>query len=122
MILSQDSIKPIYLQIAEHIEDEILTGILPEESQVYSTNQIAAQYHINPATAGKGINILVDQGVLYKKRGLGMFVSKGAITIIQEKRKESFYHEYLAKMLLEAKKLGIDKEDLINMIKRDQTM
>ena len=70
--------KSIYLQIAEQIEDSILQNALEEESQVPSTNQMAALYRINPATAGKGINILVDNGILYKQRGIGMFVAAGA--------------------------------------------
>jgi DNA-binding transcriptional regulator YhcF (GntR family) len=117
MFLSNDSTKPIYIQIAEQIEDEILTKVLTEGSQVYSTNQISSLYHINPATAGKGINLLVDEGILYKKRGLGMFVADGAVKLIQKKRKQSFYNDYLITTLTEAAKLGITKDDLVNMIK-----
>ncbi len=107
MLLSNESPKPIYIQIAEGIEDDILTGRLAEGAQVYSTNQIAKAYQINPATAGKGINILVDDGILYKRRGLGMFVGDGAGVKIRLKRRESFYNDYLVKALLEAKKVGI---------------
>ena len=70
--------KSIYLQISEMIETDILRGILLEEEQVPSTNELAKRYTINPATAGKGVNLLVDEGILYKKRGIGMFVSAGA--------------------------------------------
>ncbi|MBE3558523.1 MAG: GntR family transcriptional regulator [Ktedonobacteraceae bacterium] len=69
-----DDSRPIFVQIAERIENDIINGEIPEETQVPSTNQFASFYHINPATAAKGINLLVDQGILYKKRGLGMFV------------------------------------------------
>ena len=73
-----DDSRPLFLQIAEQIENDIIDGALPEESQVPSTNEFAAFHRINPATAGKGVNLLVDDGVLYKKRGIGMFVAEGA--------------------------------------------
>ncbi|OEF97508.1 GntR family transcriptional regulator [Desulfuribacillus alkaliarsenatis] len=116
MLLSHDSTKPIYMQIAEQIEDEILTSVLKEGDQVYSTNQIASMYKINPATAGKGINLLVDDGILHKRRGLGMFVSDGAVAIIQANRKQLFYDDYMLKALIEAKKLNISKNELLNYI------
>ncbi len=110
--------KPIYLQIADSIEDDIIKDIIEEESQVPSTNQMAILYKINPATAGKGINLLVDQGILYKKRGIGMFVSTGAGKIIKEKRKSKFYEKYIASLLEEAKNLDIGVDELIRMIKK----
>lgn len=117
MVFFENSIKPIYLQIAEWIEDEILKGNLQEEDQVLSTNQFASFYKINPATAGKGLNILVEQNILYKKRGIGMFVSKDARQIIIQKRKKSFFEEYIQKLLQEAEKLDISSEEIIDMIK-----
>ncbi len=114
-ILIDDS-KPIYLQVAEGIEDDVLNGILNEEEQVMSTNQFASVYGINPATAGKGINMLVDEGILFKKRGVGMFVKVGAKEYIKKKRKNVFLQEYVAKMISEAKKLDITSEELIEMI------
>ena len=116
MKLSVDDIKPIYIQIAEGIEDDILKGILQEEEQCLSTNQFAVMYQINPATAAKGINALVDEGILYKKRGIGMFVATGARKQIVEKRKKEFFNEYVMKMLLEAEKLGITRGDIIQML------
>ncbi|OUM98313.1 MAG: GntR family transcriptional regulator [Paenibacillaceae bacterium ZCTH02-B3] len=110
--------KPIFQQIAERIEDDILSGALPEESQVPSTNQFAAYYRINPATAAKGVNLLVEQGILYKRRGIGMFVATGAREAVLEKRRRQFYDQYVAAMLAEAEKLGITREDLIEMIRR----
>ena len=86
-----DDNKSIYLQIAESIEDDILKGILEEEGQVPSTTQMAVTYRINPATAAKGVNIMVDEGIIYKKRGIGMFVSTGAKEKIINKRKNEFY-------------------------------
>lgn len=116
MLIDFNSEKPIYLQLAEAIEDNILKGIFEEEAQIVSTTEISVKYKINPATAGKGVNVLVDEGILYKKRGLGMFVSAGAKRRILEKRRNSFYKEYVQSLLEEAAKLSISNEDIINMI------
>lgn len=110
--------KSIYLQIAESIEDDIIRGIIEEETQIPSTNQMAVIYKINPATAGKGINLLVDRGILYKRRGIGMFVASDAKKAIQEERKSSFYDKFVVTLLEEAKNLGIGAEDLIEMIRK----
>lgn len=111
--------KPIYIQISEMIEQDILRGIILEEERVPSTNELAKLYQINPATAAKGINILVDKGIMYKKRGIGMFVSTGAKKKIKEKRKEEFYDNFIKRLLIEAESIGISKEELVNMINRD---
>ncbi|WP_079912606.1 GntR family transcriptional regulator [Paenibacillus sp. 32352] len=113
-----DDSRPIFVQIAEKIEDDIVEGRLPEESQVPSTNQFASFYQINPATAAKGVNLLVDQGILYKKRGIGMFVSTGARKELLEKRKHQFYEQFVVTMIREAEKLGITKEQLSEMIQK----
>ena len=110
--------KSIYLQISEMIETDILRGILLEEEQVPSTNELAKLYTINPATAAKGINLLVDQGILYKKRGIGMFVAEGAKGQIIEKRKSSFYDRFVRGLVEEAHSLAITEEELIAMIRR----
>ena len=107
-ILTQE--KSIYLQIAEMIETDILRDILLEEERVPSTNELAKLYAINPATAAKGVNILVDEGVLYKKRGIGMFVSAGAKEAILSRRKNEFYDNYVKKLLEEAASIGLGKE------------
>lgn len=111
-----DDSRPIFVQIAERIEDDIIEKRLPEETQVPSTNQFAAFYQINPATAAKGVNLLVEQGILYKKRGIGMFVASGARTRLIEKRKAEFYNQYVVTILQEAEKLGITPEQLTEMI------
>lgn len=108
--------KSIYIQIKEMIETDILRDILLEEERVPSTNELAKLYAINPATAAKGVNLLVDEGILYKKRGIGMFVAEGAKKTIQKRRKENFFETYIQGMLTEAASLGITKEDLIDMI------
>ncbi len=110
--------KSIYLQIAESMEDDIIRGNIEEETQIPSTNQMAVLYKINPATAGKGINILVDRGIIYKRRGIGMFVTNGAKKAIQDTRKTNFYEKYIASLLNEAKNLGIETDELIEMIKK----
>jgi DNA-binding transcriptional regulator YhcF (GntR family) len=83
---------------------------------VLSTNELAKLYSINPATAAKGVNLLVEAGILYKKRGIGMFVAKGAKEEIKKKRKSQFYENYIAVMLSEAERLGISREELVHMI------
>lgn len=118
MRLDFASEKPIYLQLAEAIEDDILKGIFEEDSQVVSTTELAVTLRINPATAGKGLNLLVDEGILYKKRGVGMFVSVGAREMILKKRKDGFYRSFVVKLLDEARKLNISVEEVIAMIER----
>jgi len=113
-----DDGRPIFIQIAERIEDDIIEGGLPEESQVPSTNQFAHFYKINPATAAKGVNLLVDEGILYKKRGIGMFVAEGARLKVIEKRKKQFFEQYVVTMIREAEKLGITAEQLMDMIRK----
>jgi DNA-binding transcriptional regulator YhcF (GntR family) len=113
-----DENRPIFVQIAERIEEDILAGRQAEEEQVPSTNQFAALYQINPATAAKGVNLLVDQGILYKKRGMGMFVATGSRERLMEKRRELFFEQYVVAMLREATKLGIEEEQLIKMIQK----
>jgi len=116
-----DESRPIFVQIAEQIENDILGGALPEETQVPSTNEFAAFYRINPATAGKGVNVLVDDGILYKKRGIGMFVSLGSRDRIETKRREQFEDEYLRPLIAEAAKLGISPDNLAAMIRKEGT-
>ena len=120
MSLQMDDSRPIFVQIAERIENDIIDGAMPEESQVPSTNQFAAFYQINPATAAKGVNLLVDQGILYKRRGIGMFVATGAKARLMEQRKEHFYEQYVVTMIGEAKKLGITVDQLTDMIRRGE--
>ena len=114
-ILTQE--KSIYIQIKEMIESDILRDILLEEERVPSTNELAKLYAINPATAAKGVNLLVDEGILYKKRGIGMFVAEGAKEQIMKKKKEHFYDDYIKSLMAEARNLGITKQELIAMIK-----
>ena len=116
-ILTQE--KSIYLQISEMIKNDILRDIIQEEERVPSTNEFARLYAINPATAAKGVNILVEEGVLYKKRGIGMFVATGAKERIMNQRKEEFYDNFIKALINEANNLGITKEELIAMINKE---
>jgi GntR family transcriptional regulator len=111
-----DESRPIFLQIAEAIENDIISGALAEETQVPSTNEFAAFYRINPATALKGVSLLVDEGILYKKRGIGMFVAEGAQERIVTQRRDRFSEEYVRPLVQEADKLGISAAELATMI------
>lgn len=108
----------IYQQIAQKIEDDILRGVYQEEEQVPSTNELARAYHINPATAAKGLNLLTAEGILYKRRGLGMFVSPGAAEAVRAKRRASFYDGYVKPLVKEGTSLGLTQEELLAMIAR----
>lgn len=110
--------KPIFLQIAEQLEDSIFTGIFSEETKIPSTNEISALLNINPHTVLKGMNMLVDEEIIYKKRGLGMFVKEGAVKKIRKKRQGQFYDQYIASLVEEASKLGMSKEEVIALIER----
>ncbi|EHK86883.1 GntR family transcriptional regulator [Saccharomonospora azurea] len=111
-----DDGRPLFVQIAEQIEDAIIDGSLPEESRAPSTNELAAFHRINPATAANGINKLVADGLLYKKRGVGMFVATGARDTLLGRRRNAFAEKYIAPLLAEARRLGMDAEDLKKLI------
>lgn len=120
MDFDQNDMKPIFIKIAEGIEDDIMNEILLEEDQAYSQNQLAKQLGVNPATALKGLNLLVDEGILFKKRGVGMYVANGARKIIIKKRKQVFLSKLLNEVILEAKKLNITKAEVIDMLNKKE--
>ena len=121
MLLDFRSEKPIYIQLAESIEDDILKGVFEEEGQIPSTTEMSIALKINPATSAKGVGLLVDEGIVYKKRGLGMFVSSGARKLIEGKRRKAFYNDFLLALLNEAGKLNIGRDEVIEMIGRSKT-
>lgn len=118
MTMSFDGERPIFIQLAKQLEDAILAGIYAEEQQIPSITEYSVAYKINPATALKGINILVDEGLLYKKRGLGMFVADGARQALIRRRQESFFTERIVPLVQEAKNLGMTMPELDKMIER----
>lgn len=118
MKLDFGSDKPIFLQIAEGVEDAILSGAFPEGGQIPSTTEFSVTYKINPATANKGFGLLVDKGIIFKKRGVGMFVEEGALEKLREERREGFYAGFVESLVEEARRLGLTAEDVRDMIER----
>ncbi len=112
-----DDRSPIYQQIADKIKEDILSGALREDEQVMSTNQYAAYYRINPATAAKGFHQLVDEGVLYKRRGIGMFVAPDARDRLRTQRRERFFDEVVDPMIDQAKILGIPVGEIVDRLR-----
>jgi len=114
-----DDSRPIFVQIAERIAGDILAGSLAEEEQVPSTNEMAAFYRINPATVAKGMGELISAGVLYKKRGIGMFVSAGARARLRSERREAFVEQYVMPLIHEAANLAISPVELRQIIDKE---
>lgn len=114
--LSQE--RPIFLQIADMLKDAILSGAYAEDSQIPSITELSVACNINPATALKGVSLLVEEGLLFKKRGLGMFVSQGARQALIRQRRESFYRDYIEPMIREARHLEINSGELMEMTER----
>lgn len=110
--------RPIFMQIKETIEDDILQGRLGADDKIPSTNELVAYYSINPVTVMKGVSLLVDEGIVYKKRGVGMFVSPDAREKLMEKYKPAFFDEYVKETVEKSKQLSIPKDALIEMIDR----
>lgn len=110
--------RPLFLQIAEMLENGIASGAYAEGAPVPSTTELAVAYAINPATALKGVTMLVDRGLIYKRRGVGMFVAEGARESILEERRRSFEENHVEPLVQAAQELSIPKEDVIKMIER----
>ncbi|WP_089751638.1 GntR family transcriptional regulator [Halobacillus alkaliphilus] len=121
MILNTDGTKPIYLQIADWIENEILNGDLAEDKKVYSQYKLADMYNINPATAAKGLTKLAEEGILYDRRGIGKFVSSEAIKIIKDKRKNHTLKSMVEDLVQEAERLDMSETELILLIKETKS-
>ena len=109
---------PIYVQIAESIKDHILDGTLRENEQITSTTVISKDYDLSIPTVNKGINLLVNEGLVYKKRGIGMFVARGAVEKIRQRRRDDFYDKYIRSAVAEAKKLGLSEKEMTELVKR----
>ncbi|ROR97340.1 DNA-binding transcriptional regulator YhcF (GntR family) [Salana multivorans] len=112
-----DESRPIFLQVAEAVEDSIVSGALAEEGRAPSTNELVAFYRINPATAAKGIGLLVEKGVLYKQRGIGMFVATGARAALLAERRAALVERYVDPLLGEARTLGLTAADVVELVR-----
>jgi GntR family transcriptional regulator len=116
-VASLDEGTPLFVQIADQLADDIVDGVLTEGERAPSTNELAAFYRINPATAAKGINVLVEEALLEKRRGIGMFVASGAREQLRQRRRKRFAEQYLEPTLAEARRLGIDTDTLVFLIR-----
>ena len=117
LILKQDGLKPIYQQIAEWLEMEILNDHFTENQKVFSQYQLAELFTVNPATAAKGLTLLAEEGIIYKKRGLGMFVSAEAKEHIMDERKNQVLKQMIEELVSESINLNVKEEELIQMIR-----
>lgn len=118
MNVDPDRETPLFVQIAESIEDDVFTGLYVEGDRVPSTNEVAALFGINPHTVLKGMNILVDEGIIHKRRGMGMFVSDGALERIRSKRQAAFFERYVEALVAEAGKLGMGKAQVLALVEK----
>lgn len=118
MVFTFSGDKPLYIQIAQQLEDAIFTGVYTEETQIPSTTELSVSLQMNPATVLKGMNILVDEKIIYKKRGLGMFVCTGAVEIIKKKRQENFFENFVTPLVKESQKLGLNEDEIKILIER----
>jgi len=115
----EDDGRPIFLQLADQIADGVADGMYPSDTAVPSTNELAAFYRINPATAQKAVSLLADRGVLFKKRGIGMFVAPGARDLLLAQRRERFAAQFVAPLVAEARRLGLSEDNLTRLITKE---
>ena len=116
-----DDASPIFQQLADSLSDEVLRGVYAEGDQVPSINELAAFHRINPATANRAVALLVDQGVLVKRRGVGMFVADGARDLIRTARRTAFTERFVVPLLAEARTLGIHPDTLVDLLRKEAT-
>lgn len=107
-----DDASPIYLQIAEEIRTQILSGDLAEGARLTSTTEYATRYRINPATANKAVSLLVDEGLVVKRRGIGMFVTQGALERLRRSRRTTYTDDVLHPALDTGLALGLSPAEL----------
>lgn len=117
--INANSEKPLFEQVADIFEEDILMGKYTADEPILSTTQISKLYKVNPATAIRGVNILVDKGILYKKRGIGMYVTDEALGIIRKERKSRLKNRIIKKLVAECKRLEVSKNELIKLIEED---
>jgi DNA-binding transcriptional regulator YhcF (GntR family) len=117
---SFDDSKPIYIQVRELLEDMIVKGQLKEGEQAPSSTEMSKFYKINHITVGKGVNQLVDEGILFKRRGIGMFVAEGARDKLLKNRRQTFVEEYVRPLIDEAEKLDLSEEEILKLINQEK--
>jgi len=111
--------KPMFVQIMDMIKDDILSEVYGVDELIISTPQISKLLQVNPTTAQKAIGILTDRGIIYKKRGVGMAVTKEAKDMILEEKKKAFFEKAVSQFINEARKIGIEDEQLIKIVKEN---
>lgn len=116
--MAQNNDRLVYIKLKEWLEDEILAGTFPENTQIPSAAELSVSFKLNHITALKSVNLLTEADILYKKRGVGMFVAEGAAEKIRSERQKKFYGKYVLPMAAEAKKLGISADELVKMTER----
>jgi DNA-binding transcriptional regulator YhcF (GntR family) len=109
--------KPMFVQIIEMIEDDILAGVYDTDDLIISTPQISRLLSVNPATAQRAITVLIDRGIVYKKRGIGMAVAQNAQEQIMQERKKEFFERGIVEFISGAKKIGVTQSELIQLVK-----
>ncbi|GEN84503.1 GntR family transcriptional regulator [Sporosarcina luteola] len=107
---------PIFIQIADMIKDAVVEGGIKEGEQIPSTTELSDFYSINRATAQKGVGILVDEGIVEKRRGIGVFVAPEARSKLLKDRMEDFSKTYIQSLVEEAKRLEMSKEELLKRV------
>ena len=111
--------RPIYQQLAGGIRDMIISGELPEGERAPSTNELSAFHSVNPTTSAKALTVLFEEGLLEKRRGLGMFVREGAREKVRHQRQESLREDFIVPLLKEGAALGLSASDIADLIEAE---
>ena len=112
---------PIFIQLSRQLKEDIFQGIYAEDTPLPSTTELSVTLHLNPQTVLKAVNLLADEDLVEKRRGIGMFVKAGARERITQERKERFARDYVIPLLREAEKLSLNSDEIIRMIEKGKT-
>ncbi|MDZ7796235.1 MAG: GntR family transcriptional regulator [Candidatus Marinimicrobia bacterium] len=118
MSINFDSDKPIYLQLADRIREAIMAGDLKRGEAIPSVRQLSAEYRLNPQTILNATQLLVNEGLLEKRRGRGYFVTDLAQGSLKESAVAEFKETSVPALVRQAKMLNISREALSEMIKK----
>lgn len=110
---------PIFAQIAERLADDVADGVLGEGERIPSTNELASFHRINPATAARALSVLVEEGLAEKRRGVGMFVARGARDRLVRARRHEFAEKYVRPLATEAHRLGLGQRELLALVREE---